>query len=90
MPITIALLLVATGLFFRSIVTPLITLGTIGVGLGVSQIFPYLIGTYINPVDYTTTTVLITVLIGVGTDYSIFILARHREERINSLPLLKP
>ncbi|MGE5187887.1 MAG: MMPL family transporter, partial [Betaproteobacteria bacterium] len=87
LPITIVLLVVATALFFRSIVTPIITLGTIGVGIGVSQIFPYLVGTYINPVDYTVTTVLLTVLIGVGTDYSIFILARHREERINALPL---
>ncbi len=89
LPITIILLVVATGLFFRSIITPIITLGTIGVGLGVSQIFPYLVSTYINPVDYTTTTVLLTVLIGVGTDYSIFILARHREERINNLPLFE-
>jgi putative drug exporter of the RND superfamily len=87
LPITIALLVIATGLFFRSIVTPIITLGTIGVGLGVSQIFPYLVGTYINQVDYTVTTVLLTIIIGVGTDYSIFILARHREERINNLPL---
>jgi putative drug exporter of the RND superfamily len=89
LPITIALLVIATGLFFRSIITPLITLGTIGVGLGVSQIFPYLVGTYINQVDYTVTTVLLTVLIGVGTDYSIFIIARHREERINSLPVFE-
>jgi RND superfamily putative drug exporter len=89
LPITIALLIIATGLFFRSIVTPVVTLGTIGVGLGVSQIFPYLVGTYINQVDYTVTTVLMTVLIGVGTDYSIFILARHREERVNSLPLFE-
>ena len=87
LPITIALLIIATALFFRSIVTPIITLGTIGVGLGVSQIFPYLVSMTINPVDYTTTTVLLTVLIGVGTDYSIFILARHREERVNSLPV---
>jgi len=89
LPITIALLIIATGLFFRSVVTPIVTLGTIGVGLGVSQIFPYLVGTYINQVDYTVTTVLMTVLIGVGTDYSIFILARHREERVNSLPLFE-
>ena len=87
LPVTIALLVIATALFFRSIVTPIITLGTIGVGLGVSQIFPYLVGTYVNSVDYTVTTVLLTVLIGVGTDYSIFIIARHREERINGLPL---
>jgi putative drug exporter of the RND superfamily len=89
LPITVALLILATGLFFRSIVTPIITLGTIGVGLGVAQIFPYLVGTYVNQVDYTVTTVLLTVLIGVGTDYSIFIIARHREERINELPLFE-
>ncbi len=89
LPITVALLVIATGLFFRSIVTPIITLGTIGVGLGVSQIFPYLVGTYINQVDYTVSTVLLTVLIGVGTDYSIFVIARHREERINDLPLFE-
>ena len=89
LPITIALLVIATALFFRSIVTPIITLGTIGVGLGVSQIFPYLVGTYINPVDYTVSTVLLTVLIGVGTDYSIFIIARHREERIHNLPVFE-
>ena len=89
LPVTIALLVIATALFFRSIITPLITLGTIGVGLGVSQIFPYLVGTYINQVDYTVNTVLLTVLIGVGTDYSIFIIARHREERINDLPVFE-
>ncbi len=85
LPITVALLLLATGLFFRSIVTPIITLGTIGIGLGVSMIFPYLIGTYVNTIDYTAITVLLTVLIGVGTDYTIFVIARHREERINGL-----
>jgi RND superfamily putative drug exporter len=89
LPVTIALLVIATALFFRSIVTPIITLGTIGIGLGVSQIFPYLVGTYINQVDYTINTILLTVLIGVGTDYSIFVLARHREERINGLPLFE-
>lgn len=87
LPVTIALLVIATALFFRSVVTPIITLGTIGVGLGVSQIFPYLVGMYVNSVDYTVSTVLLTVLLGVGTDYSIFIIARHREERINGLPL---
>jgi RND superfamily putative drug exporter len=87
LPVTIVLLLVATGLFFRSIVTPIVTLGTIGVGLGISQIFLYLVGTYINQVDFMIPTILLTVLIGVGTDYSIFIIARHREERVNGLPL---
>ncbi len=85
LPITVTLLVLATGLFFRSIVTPIITLGTIGMGIGVSMIFPYIIGTYVNTIDYTGITVLLTVLIGVGTDYTIFVIARHREERINGL-----
>jgi RND superfamily putative drug exporter len=87
LPVTMVLLVVATGLFFRSIVTPLVTLGSIGIGLGISQIFLYLVGTYINEVDFMIPTILLTVLIGVGTDYSIFIIARHREERVNGLPL---
>lgn len=85
LPITLILLIVATGLFFRSVVTPLITLGTIGVGLGISQIFIVLVGTFINKVDFMIPTILLTVLIGVGTDYSIFIIARHREERVRGL-----
>ncbi len=85
LPITIVLLIVATGLFFRSVITPLVTLGAIGVGLGISQIFIVIVGTYINKVDFMIPTILLTVLVGVGTDYSIFITARHREERVRGL-----
>ncbi|NLE05737.1 MAG: MMPL family transporter, partial [Crenarchaeota archaeon] len=85
LPVTIVLLIAATGLFFRSIITPLVTLGTIGVGLGISQIFIVLVGTYVNKVDFMIPTILLTVLLGVGTDYSIFIIARHREELVNGL-----
>jgi RND superfamily putative drug exporter len=87
LPVTIVLLLVATGLFFKSIVTPLVTLGAIGVGLGISQIFVVIIGTYVNQVDFMIPTILLTVLLGVGTDYSIFIIARHREELVHGLPV---
>jgi RND superfamily putative drug exporter len=87
LPVTIALLLVATGIFFRSVLTPFITLGTIGVALGISQIFIILVGTYVAKVDFTIPTMLLTVLIGVGTDYSVFIIARYREERVRGLPV---
>ena len=83
LPVTIVLLIVATGLFFRSALTPFITLGTIGVALGISQVFIVLVGTYIAKVDFTIPTILLTVLIGVGTDYSVFVIARYREERVN-------
>ncbi|MDE1852980.1 MAG: MMPL family transporter [Thaumarchaeota archaeon] len=82
LPVTIILLIVATGLFFRSVLTPFMTLGTIGVALGISQVFIVLVGTYIAKVDFTIPTILLTVIIGVGTDYSVFVIARYREERV--------
>src|SRR5205807_10615825 len=42
----------------------------------------YLMGRYILPVQATTTTFLFTIMLGVGTDYSIFLMARYREERV--------
>jgi RND superfamily putative drug exporter len=83
LPLTIALLIVATGLFFRSVLTPFITLGTIGVALGISQVFIVIVGTFVAKVDFTIPTILLTILIGVGTDYSVFVIARYREERVN-------
>ena len=81
LPVTIILLIVATGLFFRSVLTPFITLGTIGLALGISQAFIVLVGIFVAKVDFTVPTILLTVLIGVGTDYSVFVTARYREER---------
>jgi RND superfamily putative drug exporter len=78
----IVLLIVATGLFFRSVLTPFVTLGTIGVALGISQVFIVIASTFVAKVDFTVPTVLLTILIGVGTDYSIFVIARYREERV--------
>jgi putative drug exporter of the RND superfamily len=82
LPVTIVLLIAATGIFFRSILTPFVTLGTIGVALGISQVFIVLVGTFVAKVDFTVPTILLTILIGVGTDYSVFIIARYREERV--------
>ena len=83
LPVTIILLIVATGIFFRSVLTPFVTLGAIGIALGISQVFIVLVATFISKVDFTVPTILLTILIGVGTDYSVFILARYREERVN-------
>ena len=85
LPVTIALLIVATGLFFRSVVTPFVTLGGIGIALGISQVFIVLAGLYIAKVDFTIPTILLTIVIGVGTDYSVFIISRYREERVRGL-----
>ncbi len=85
LPVTIILLIVATGLFFRSALTPFITLGSIGLALGIAQVFVVVVGTYVAKVDFSIPTILLTILIGVGTDYSVFIMARYREERVRGL-----
>lgn len=86
LPVTIALLIIATGLFFRSVVTPFVALTSIGVALGISQVFVVLAGTFIAKVDFTIPTILLTIVIGVGTDYSVFIISRYREERVKGVP----
>ena len=83
LPITIIILIGATGIFFRSVVTPGISLASIGLALGIADsVIIYTIGAYVVPVDTNVPTILLTVLIGVGTDYSVFLLARYREERV--------
>lgn len=82
LPVTIILLIAATGIFFRSLLTPFVTLGTIGVALGISQVFIVIVGLFVAKVDFTVPTILLTILIGVGTDYSVFVIARYREERV--------
>jgi RND superfamily putative drug exporter len=78
----VVLLIVATGIFFRSLLTPFVTLGTIGLALGISQVFIVAVSSLVAKVDFTVPAILLTVIIGVGTDYTVFIMARFREERV--------
>lgn len=80
-PVTITLVIILLGLFFLAIVTPFVPLGVVGVAIVVSQGFIFLIGTYIANVHYSVITMLVPLLLAVGVDYSIFIIARYREER---------
>ena len=79
-PVTITMVLVLMGLFFRAVLGPVVPLAAIGVALGLSQAVIVFIGTYVANVHFTVLTLLIAILFGVGTDYSIFIMARYREE----------
>ena len=82
LPFTIVIIIVATGLFFRSVVTPGASLLSIGIALGIADsAIIYLVGNYFVGVDSNVPNILLSVMIGVGTDYSVFLLARYREER---------
>ena len=79
-PVTILLILVLIGLFFRSVIsatTPPIVIGfayaiTLMVMLGLAQIMS---------IYYITSTLVLVSMLGAGCDYCIFIMARYREER---------
>jgi len=81
-PVTIGALLILAGLFFFAIATPFVPLAIVGMALMITEGGLYLIGKYIIPIQDTTTTFLFTIMLGVGTDYSIFLMARYREERV--------
>ena len=81
-PMTIIMIIVLMGFFFRSVVAQFVPLGSVMVALGVSQAIVFVIGTYVAEIHYSVTMMLFSILMGVGTDYAIFIVARYREERI--------
>jgi len=81
-PVTIGAILILAGLFFFAIATPFVPLTIVGLALTITEGGLYLIGKYIIPIQDTTTTFLFTIMLGVGTDYSIFLMARYREERV--------
>jgi RND superfamily putative drug exporter len=81
-PVTIGAILILAGLFFFAIATPFVPLTIVGLALLITEGGLYLIGKFIVPIQDTTTTFLFTIMLGVGTDYSIFLMARYREERV--------
>jgi RND superfamily putative drug exporter len=81
-PVTIGAILILAGLFFFAIATPFVPLTIVGMALLITEGGLYLIGKFVIPIQDTTTTFLFTIMLGVGTDYSIFMMARYREERV--------
>jgi len=80
LPLTILVLVGITMLYFRAPFAPAITFGGLGIALALGLGGVVLIGTLITPVDSTALTLQNTFVLGVGTDYSIFLVARYREE----------
>ena len=83
LPITVGLLLVIAMLYFRSPLTPLVTFGILGIALGLGIGGTVLIGELVTHVDSTALTLEEVFVLGVGTDYSIFMVARYREELVH-------
>jgi len=82
LPLTVGLLLVISMVYFRSPMTPLVTFGILGIALVLGLGGTVLIGELVEHVDTTSLTLEEVFVLGVGTDYSIFMVARYREELV--------
>ena len=79
-PISILLVLVLIGLFFRSFVTAGTPPVIIGMAYGILLALVFAIGSVIG-IYYITTILVLVSMLGAGCDYCIFIISRYREER---------
>ena len=83
LPLTVTVLILITILYFRAPGAPLVTFTSIGIALGLGLAAVYLVGKYVTQFDVTSITLVDTFVLGVGTDYSVFLVARYREELIH-------
>jgi RND superfamily putative drug exporter len=81
-PVSIILVIILIGVFFRSLVSSIIPPSIIGMALVIVMMGIFLLATFVMQVtNYVLILVMVTML-GAGSDYCIFILSRYREERI--------
>ena len=83
-PISILLILILIGLFFRSFVSSAAPPMTIGVAFALVMCALFFIGQVLE-IYYVVEILLLVSMLGAGCDYCIFILSRYREERRSGL-----
>ncbi|MFI5415418.1 MAG: MMPL family transporter, partial [Candidatus Lutacidiplasmatales archaeon] len=76
LPLTLLVLVLITIAYFRAPLTPLITFGALGLALGLATAGIVVVGTLLAHVDVTAVELVTTFVLGVGTDYAIFLVAR--------------
>ena len=79
--VTIGLVVILITLYFRSAVSPALPILSIAIAIMIANLFVYVVAVYLLTVDFTVTAVLQIVLLATGTDYSIFLVSRYRDER---------
>ncbi|MDP4095145.1 MAG: MMPL family transporter, partial [Bacillota bacterium] len=86
--ITVAFILIVLILMFRSVITPFVSLISVGVSYLCSVgILGVLIKLFNFPITSLTQMFIIIVLFGIGTDYHILLFNRYKEELGNGLSI---
>jgi len=81
--ITLLLVMLILLVVYRSPVTPIIPMVTIGLAAGVARPLVALLGLHVFKVAAFTDTFMLAIIFGAGTDYCIFVISRFREEMAN-------
>lgn len=76
-------------LIYRSVVTAGIVLATIGVALVLSRAVTAYLGLHLFDVSTFTSAFITAVVLGAGTDFSVFLVGRYHEERGKGTPSLQ-
>ncbi|MDO5861511.1 MAG: MMPL family transporter [Thermoplasmata archaeon] len=79
-PLSILLILILLGLFFYTLVTALVPPIVVGTAYGIVLALMFALGQVMD-IFYITKTIVLVSMLGAGCDYSVFIIARYREER---------
>jgi len=80
--LTVVVLLVIMLLYFRSPSAPALAFGMIGIALVASLALIYVVGTLVMTFNSEIESIILVFLMSIGTDYSVFLLARYREELV--------
>jgi len=77
--VTVAIIIVIVLLLYRSLILPLVPLATIGVALLAARGLVSILGRSFLPVSTYTGAFLTALVLGAGTDYTIFLISRFHE-----------
>ena len=84
---TFLFLAIAVALTLRSVLSPFLALVFVSLATGLGYVAVFVTGLALGSVDFTVTYTLTAVILGVATDYFVFILSRYREEIKNGKTL---